>query len=65
MQKDLIKTIRNNPQNSLFFKNAGFHGDKAYSIEVKDGKKVFRVKTENGYAHYELKGSVIGNYTHL
>jgi hypothetical protein len=64
-KKDIVETIRNNPQNAVFFKAANFHEDKGYSVFENDGQKIFAVKTKNGMAYYKLNGSIIGSYTEL
>lgn len=64
-KKDRIKTIVENPQNAQFFKMKEFHEDKGYTIVKHNDAEYFAVKTSHGMVYYELKGSVIGNYTNL
>lgn len=61
----MVQTIRDNPQNRLFFEANTFFEDQHYNILTLPDRTLFAVKHKGGVAYYELNGSIIGNYTQL
>ena len=64
-KNNLLETIRNNPNNALFFRSREVFGDKKYEVINENGKSYFRVIHKTGSAIYKLSGSNIGSFTSL
>lgn len=59
-----IDLLRRN--NRIFFENAGFHGDKGYSILNIKGKKILAVANKlTKVAYYEIDENLQLHYTNI